>query len=210
TVNGQKMSKSLGNSFLPHELFTGDHKLLEKGYSPMTVKFFMLQAHYRSTLDFSNVALQAAEKGLSRLLISLETLKKIKPSETDTVDVKKIQQDCYDAMNDDFNTPVVIASLFEAVKTINLLESGNATITIESLTLLDHFMRSFIFDILGLKEEKEAQDDKLENLMQVILNMRTAAKENKNFALSDEIRDKLKLAGFEIKDGKEGVSWTFN
>lgn len=209
TVNGQKMSKSLGNSFLPHELFEGKHTLLERGYSPMTVRFFMLQAHYRSTLDFSNEALQAAEKGLSRLHTACQTMKQLKTSATSTFSVEELQSKLYEAMNEDFNTPIAIAVLFEIVKYINLVQDGKETLTAEDLSTLTTLTNSFVFDIMGLKEEEEAGSEKIDGLMQLVISIRAEAKSKKDFQTSDLIRDRLKAIGIEIKDGKDGTSFNF-
>ncbi|MFN4082374.1 MAG: cysteine--tRNA ligase [Bacteroidia bacterium] len=209
TVNGQKMSKSLGNSFLPHELFSGNHKLLQKGYTPMSVRFFMLQAHYRSTLDFSNEALMAAEKGLQRLFNALKLIPNLKTSSASTVDIKQLKEKLYDALNDDFNTPIAIAALFEGVKYINLIHDGKETITETDKNDLQNLCNSFVYDVFGLKDETQADNsEKLDGLMQLVLEQRKAAKERKDFAASDAIRDRLKQLGFEIKDGKEGTTYT--
>ena len=209
TVNGQKMSKSLGNSFLPHELFAGDHPILDKGYSPMTTRFFMLQAHYRSTLDFSNEALTASEKGFIRLNNALELLEKLKPGTISDYNVKDLELKCYQALNDDFNTPVVISHLFDAARVINSVNEGKMQLTHEDITHLKHVVTTFVIDIFGLKQETElAQSDDTENLMQFVLDLRAQAKNNKNFALSDQIRDQLTQLGFELKDTKEGTTWT--
>ncbi len=208
TVNGQKMSKSLGNSFLPHELFSGNHKLLDKGYSPMTVRFFMLQAHYRSTLDFSNEALQAAEKGFTRLMNALKLLPDLKVSAKSTVNCAELGKNMYAAMNDDFNTPVALAHLFEAVRIINSLNDGKESITATDKEELSKLMNDMVFGILGLAEEKAANTDKIDGLMQMIFEVRSTAKANKDFKTSDHIRDELKRIGFEIKDGKDGTSYT--
>ena len=153
TVNGARMSKSSGNGFLPNELFSGDHPLLERGYSPMTVRFFMAQSHYRSTLDFSNEALQAAEKGYKRLMESLSTLEKIEPATHSTVDVAELEEQCYDAMNDDFNSPILIATLFDAVRIINAARDKSESITASDLEQLKKMMHTFIFEVLGLLDE---------------------------------------------------------
>jgi cysteinyl-tRNA synthetase len=210
TVNGQKMSKSLGNSFLPFELFAGAHPLLDKGYSPMTVRFFMLQAHYRSTLDFSNEALQAAEKGFARLMNAVKLVSGLKTSTTSSVNVADISAKVYAAMNDDFNTPIALSHLFEAVRVINSVHDGKETLTAEDKQALEKLMHQFVFDILGLKEEQAAGSDKIDGLMQMILQQRVDAKARKDYATSDLIRDKLKELGFEIKDGKEGTSYTIS
>lgn len=210
TVNGQKMSKSLGNSFLPNELFAGNHTLLDKGYSPMTVKFFMLQAHYRSTLDFSNEALQAAEKGFARLMNAMKLIDGLKVSQRSTVNSQQLTDSVYGAMNDDFNTPIALSHLFEGVRIINSVNDGKETITAEDKNLLQKLMNDFVFNVFGLKEENEANTNKIDGLMQMIFNIRNNAKANKDFRTSDEIRDELKRLGFEIKDGKEGTSYTIN
>jgi cysteinyl-tRNA synthetase len=210
TVNGTRMSKSAGNGFTPEELFTGNHPVLDKGYSPMAVKFFMLQAHYRSTLDFSNEALQAAEKGLAKLMNSIDTLKKLKPSPASTVDIKSIQKQCYDAMNDDLNTAMVIAQLFEAIRIINSADAGTEKVTEEDITLLNKIYSDFVFDILGLKQEKDCDSADTEGLMQLILSIRADVKAKKDFTTSDKIRDELTKLNFIIKDGKDGAAWSKN
>lgn len=210
TVNGQKMSKSLGNSFLPHELFTGNHKLLDKGYSPMTVRFFVLQAHYRSTLDFGNEALQAAEKGFARLMNAVKLLNTLPVSGTSTSDIPKLVRNVYAAMDDDFNTPIALSHLFEGVRIINSVNDKKETLAQDDKTLLIKLFNDFVFDVLGLKEENAVNTDKIDGLMNMILDVRTEAKAKKDFATSDLIRDKLKEIGFEIKDGKEGTTYTIN
>lgn len=207
TVNGQKMSKSLGNSFLPQELFTGNHSLLNKGYSPMTVRFFMLQAHYRSTLDFSNEAMEASEKGYKRLMNSLVLLDSLTASTDSEVEITPLMQRCYDAMNDDFNSPVLIAELFEASRIINSIHDGKLKIDAKNLTLLKQLMEGFILNVLGLKNEQVAGDD-LPNVMDMIVNLRSEAKANRDYATSDKIRNGLQQIGFQLKDGKEGTTWS--
>ncbi|MDI9605627.1 MAG: cysteine--tRNA ligase [Bacteroidota bacterium] len=209
TVNGVRMSKTAGNGFLPKELFSGDHPLLDKGYSPMTVRFFMAQAHYRSTLDFSNEALQASEKGYKRLMESLSTLEKLEPSDTPTLQIGDLEAKCYDAMNDDFNSPVLIAHLFEGVRIINSVSDKTASIGKEELETLKRLMHTFVFDVLGLIDETKSGvgSDVIEGLMKLILDIRKTARENKDWAMSDKIRDELKEAGVEIKDTKDGVEW---
>jgi cysteinyl-tRNA synthetase len=208
TVNGQKMSKSLGNSFLPAELFSGSHQLLDKGYRPMVVRFFMLQAHYRSTLDFSNEALQAAEKGFARLMNAINLLDSLKTSNTSSIDVNALKTQVYDAMNDDFNTPVALAGLFEGVRMINSIHDGKETINKEDSILFSSFIKTFVYDVLGLKNEGVSDIGKTDGLMKLILEIRNQAKHKRDFATSDLIRDQLKEAGFEIKDGKEGTTYT--
>ncbi len=212
TVNGVRMSKTAGNGFLPKELFSGDHPLLDKGYSPMTVRFFMAQAHYRSTLDFSNEALQASERGYKRLMESLSTLEKLEPSDTPTLEIGDLETKCYDAMNDDFNSPVLIAHLFEGVRIINSLSDKTASIGKEDLETLKRLMNTFVFDVLGLVDETKSGvgsdgSNVIEGLMKLILDIRKTARENKDWAMSDKIRDELKKAGVEIKDTKDGVEW---
>ena len=209
TVNGQKMSKSLGNSFLPAELFAGSHPLLEQAYSPMTVRFFMLQSQYRSTLDFSNEALQASEKGCARLMAAVKTLENLKTAPQSTSDIKALQISCYEAMNDDFNTPVLIAHLFEAARIINSVNDGKETITADDYTLLKDLMHRFIFDVLGLKTESSSADnDKLLNgVMEIILDIRKDIKSKKDFVASDKLRDDLSKINITIKDTKEGAMW---
>lgn len=209
TVNGVRMSKSAGNGFLPLELFTGSHKLLEKGYSPMSVKFFMLQTHYRSTLDFSNEALQASEKGFDRLMNAVNTLEKLKSSEKSSSDIKSLCAKCYDAMNDDFNSPILLAHLFEGVKTINSIYDEKESISKEDLELLRKTFRDFIFDVLGLKEEKSAtnNDELANNLMNLIIDIRNEAKAKKDFPTSDKIRDSLTKTKITLKDTKYGTTW---
>lgn len=209
TVNGARMSKTAGNGFLPHELFTGSHPLLERGYSPMTVRFFMSQSHYRSTLDFSNEALQAAEKGYKKLMESIARLAKIEPSATSSVNVDELRQNCYAAMNDDFNSPVLISHLFEAVRIINSAADKTASLSAADLDALKQLMQTFVFDVLGLLDESEtnAAGNVIGGLMNLIIDIRKSARENKDWATSDKIRDELKAAGVEIKDTKEGVEW---
>jgi cysteinyl-tRNA synthetase len=206
TVNGQKMSKSLGNSFLPHELFSGNHPLLNKGHSPMVIRFFMLQAHYRSTLDFSNDALEASEKGFKRLMSAFELLDKLKVSDTSEIKVDEMEAKFKAAMDDDFNTSVLIAELFEATKTINSIYDGKTKIDQTSLENFKKLMKAFVMDVLGLKNDLQATDD-LAPVMDFILKIRTEAKANKDYATSDKIRIGLNEIGFQVKDGKEGSSW---
>lgn len=209
TVNGVRMSKSAGNGFLPMELFTGSHPLLTRGYSPMTVKFFMMQTHYRSTLDFSNEALQASEKGFERLMNAVKTLDKLKPSGKSFSIIKILREKCYEAMNDDFNSPVLIANLFEGVRIINSVNDGKETLSKSDLELLKKTFHEFIFDVLGLKEEKSSSnnDELTNNLMNLILEIRKEAKTKKDFTTSDKIRNALTKTNISIKDTKEGTTW---
>ena len=209
TINGQKMGKSLGNFITLDEFFTGGHKSLTQAYSPMTIRFFMLQAHYRSTLDFSNEALQAAEKGLKRLMEGMETLKKIKASNTTSIDVKKYWDDCYAAMNDDFNSPIVISILFDAVRVINSAKDGKEKLNADDIDSLKKLFDSFAFQILGLTDDTASQDSSsLDGLMNLILTLRQNAKANKDYAASDKIRDELAKLGITIKDTKDGATWS--
>lgn len=209
TVNGVRMSKSAGNGFLPDELFTGNHPLLEKGYSPMAVRFFMLQTHYSSTLDFSNEALQSSEKGFERLMESYNTLQQLKPSEQGTEDIKALQQKCYEAMNDDFNTPVLISHLFEAARMVNSCNDKLTSLSQADIKLLQQLYRDFLFDVLGLEARSEGgkSTEALGKVMDLLLGLRSKAKSEKNFELSDTIRDQLLAAGIQVKDGKEGSNW---
>lgn len=210
TVNGVRMSKTAGNGFLPHELFTGNHDLLEQGYSPMTVRFFMMQAHYRSTLDFSNEALKAAEKGLKRLLGSISLAEKLQPSEKSTVNIKELIDKCYQAMNDDFNSPIVISNLFEASRIANSAFIGKEQLTTSDIVDLKLLFKHFAFDILGLKQEILSENNKvLDDVIAVLIEMRHEAKMKKDFAASDRIRDELKKINIILKDTKEGTIWTY-
>lgn len=218
TINGQKMGKSLGNFITLEQFFTGRHESLEKAYSPMTIRFFILSAHYRGTVDFSNDALKASEKGLEKLLNGLADLERVPVSdkcdaETEKV-VRGLRQKCYDAMNDDLATPLVISYLFEACSTVNKLTDHKATICRECLDELSATMRLFAFDILGLREEKAASGDAREKafaeVMDMVLELRAKAKAAKDWATSDQIRDRLAAAGFEVKDTKDGVAWRLN
>lgn len=209
TINGQKMARSLGNFITLDELFSGNNKLLTQAYSPMTVRFFILQAHYRSTIDFSNEALQAAEKGLQKLMKAIETLHKLKPSATSTVDADKLRKNCYEAIDDDLNTPVLLSYLFEGVKQINSIADGSEKIDAATLDSLKALYNTFVFEILGLKDEKTgAVDTKLTNeLMKIIIGLRQDAKNKKEFEVSDNIRKALNEIGITIKDKKDGAEW---
>ena len=210
TVNGQKMSKSLGNSFLPRELFSGIHPLLNKGYNPMVVRFFMLQTHYRSTLDFSNDALNAAETAFNRLQDAYKTLRTLKASDKSTENIAELQKACYNAMNDDLNTSVMMAQLFDAARIINSANDGKTSVTHADIDLLNKLFNDFLFDICGVKFEEDTGESSrvLHNVVDVLLEMRAKAKADKNFQLSDELRNKLVAAGVKIKDGKEGSTWS--
>ncbi len=210
TINGQKMGKSLGNFITLEQLFTGNHPLLEKAYSPMTIRFFILQAHYRSTLDFSNEALTAAEKGLDRLMKGVETLGKLKASERSTVDVSDLEKRCREAMDDDLNSPMVISSLFDWVRVINQVADGTQQLSEEDLKRLRETVSLYVFDILGLRDEKSASaagNDKVAPLVELLLEMRQKAKTEKNWGFADLIRDRLTALGIRVKDRKDGVDW---
>ena len=215
TINGQKMGKSLNNFITLEQFFTGNHETLQQAYSPMTIRFFILSAHYRGTVDFSNEALQAAQKGYERLMNAIEDLKRIQTAATSDENTKKfvaaLRQKCYDAMNDDLMTPAVISNLFEACHIVNLLIDHKAQISEEDLKELSETMRLFAFDILGLVNERGANNDAREaaygKVVDMVLDLRAKAKANKDWAVSDQIRDALAEAGFQVKDTKDGVTW---
>ena len=212
TINGQKMGKSLGNFITLDEFFTGSHKLLDQAYSPMTIRFFILQAQYRSTVDFSNDALKASEKGYQRLMEAYSRLKSLKPSAASTVDVKDLRAKCTEAMNDDLNSPIVISHLFEAAKAINAVADGKATISAEDLEELKATYKLFVEDVLGLKadaaEGSSSTSEAYKKAVDLLLNIRLEAKQNKDWATSDKIRNALQAAGFTIKDTKDGFEWS--
>ncbi|RKR85287.1 cysteinyl-tRNA synthetase [Mucilaginibacter gracilis] len=207
TVNGQKMSKSLGNSFLPDELFTGNNTILSKAYSPMTVRFFMLQTHYSSTLDFSNDAMEASEKGFKRLMNAFALVDGLKVSAHSDVQLNEIENACYAAMNDDFNSPVLVAELFEISKIINSIYDGKTSIDAKNYEVLKNIIQHFVVDILGLKNEQAANDE-LPKVIDFIINLRSEAKSNMDYATSDKIRNGLQQIGFQLKDSKEGTTWS--
>jgi len=209
TLNGQKMGKSLGNAMSLDDIFSGNHPLLEKAYSPMTIRFFILQAHYRSTLDFSNEALQAAEKGMKKLFAALETLSQLKTdSNAPSIGIKPIEKACYDAMNDDFNSPMVIASLFETVHAINSLKAAEKLIQPTEQASLQSLFHDIIFDVLGLStDESTGNQGLVEGLMQTIIQLRQEARTRKDYATGDLIRTKLATLNIELQDGKEGTDW---
>ena len=208
TINGQKMGKSLGNFITLEQLTTGAHPLLEQAYSPMTIRFFILQAQYRSTLDFSNEALQAAEKGYERLMKAVSTLKKIKPSEASSVDISDVEARCTAAMDDDLNSPMVISELFDCVRTINQIYDGKQTISAADLAELRRVVDLFVFDILGLRDDLAGYNSQiLSSVVDMILNIRMEAKNAKDWATSDKIRDGLAAIGIKVKDRKDGFDW---
>ena len=213
TLNGQKMAKSTGNSINPGELFTGDSEHLSKGYAASAVRFFILQANYRSILDFSNDALLASEKGFNRLMEALKIGKSLPTSDTSSMDITSWRQSCYDAMNDDFNSPILIAQLFEAVKNIHLIKEEKAMITASDLALLNDTLHAFIYDVLGLEEGNafaKADDSKLSGTVELLIKLRKEARQNKDFATSDKIRDELLELGIQLKDGREGTTFSVN
>jgi cysteinyl-tRNA synthetase len=209
TINGQKMARSVGNFITLDELFSGNNKLLKQAYSPMTIRFFVLQAHYRSTVDFSNEALQAAEKGLNRLIKGMETLNKLKPSETSTVVISKLKDRCYESINDDLNSPILLSHLFDGVKYINSANEGIEKLNSDDIETLKSLYNTFVTDILGLKDDSsEKSDEKFTGeLVNMILNMRQDAKNRKDWTASDKIREDLNKLGINIKDRKNGADW---
>ncbi|MBN2237708.1 MAG: cysteine--tRNA ligase [Bacteroidales bacterium] len=209
TLNGQKMSKSTGNTLLPHELFSGENDKLSKAFSPMVVRFFILQAHYRSTLDLSDAALLAAEKGYARLLAAAELISKLVPQEKSTVNINQWIADSYAAMNDDFNTPILIANLFEGVRIINSAKAGTETLTAEDLEKFKVSFNQFVFDVLGFKQESELSktDELFEGVLATLIELRQQAKNNKDWASADLIRTELAKLKITLKDTKEGTDW---
>lgn len=210
TIDGQKMARSLGNFITLRELFTGSHKLLQQAYSPMTIRFFILQAHYRSTVDFSNEALQASEKGLERLMNGVKTLEELIPSEHSSVDISALKQNCFAALSDDLNSPVAIAHLFEGVRTINSVKVGTEKLSASDLADMKSFYNTVVFDILGLRAENiggSSQNEVLSGVVELLINLRKEAKANKDWATSDRIRNELNAIGIEMKDTKDGVEW---
>lgn len=220
TINGQKMGKSLGNFITLDELFNGTHKLLEQPYSPMTVRFFILQAHYRSTLDFSNEALQAAEKGLKRIMKASKDVEKLAVTESNklpdnkskvTDELEQLKESVFEALSDDLNTPIALSHLFDAVRVVNSVKDGSIAITNSDKGILNILLRDVVENILGLKNESAGEQNKnsvvIEKLMEIVLAERMQAKANKDWAKSDKIRDELTDAGVKIKDTKNGVEW---
>lgn len=217
TIAGKKMGKSYNNFITLDQFFTGEHPLLEQAYSPMTIRFFILQAHYRSTVDFSNEALQASHKGLDRLMDAANGLNRIEAVEDGKIGeeyAQDLETKCYEAMNDDFNTPIVISHLFDAARTINQLVDKKQTITAKGLEALRKVINTFVFDILGIKSEAESgnavHETAYSRVVDLLLELRAKAKANKDWATSDQIRDELSACGFEIKDTKDGATWKLN
>jgi cysteinyl-tRNA synthetase len=211
-LNGKKMSKSTGNSILPSEIYEGNNDILSKAFSPSVTRFFMMQAHYSSVLDLSNDALVAAEKGFSKLMEAVNILDRIPVSNTTTISINSWRGKCYVAMNDDFNTPILIANLFEGAKYINLLKEGKETITTEDLQILKDTMNTFVFDVLGLENSTETNqgETKLSGVIEMLIKMRKDARDNKDWAMSDKIRDELLEIGIQLKDGKDGTTFSVN
>lgn len=212
TLNGKKMAKSTGNNILPGEIFSGENNILSKAFTPSAVRFFMMQAHYTSILDLSNDALLASEKGYHKLMEALETLEGLDSSPISNFDITPWKQQCYDAMNDDFNTPILISHLFEAVKRINLIKEGKEKITSEDKEALKQSMNAFVFDVLGLEGKSMGTNDsgKLSGVVELLIELRNEARTNKDFATSDKIRDQLAALNIQLKDGKEGTTFSVN
>ena len=209
TINGQKMARSLNNFITLDELFSGDHKLLEQAYSPMALRLFILQAHYRSTLDFSNEALQAAQKGLERLIRAVEVLDVLQVSDSSTVSVNKLKEKCYKAINDDLNTPILVSHLFDGVKMINSINDGKEKISADDLDDMKGLYNLFVYDVLGLEgvEADEKDDELTGKVIETLLSIRHEAKNNKDWKTADRIRDELSALGIIIKDTKDGANW---
>jgi cysteinyl-tRNA synthetase len=216
TINGQKMGKSLGNFITLEQFFTGNHEKLDEAYSPMTIRFFILQAHYRSTVDFSNEALKASRKGLERLMDAIKQLNNISATENGEIDkayTASLRDKCYEAMNDDLNTPIVISHLFEACHIINQLTDKQTTITPDALEELKAIFQTFSFDILGLRQDADGNEERevaYSKAIDLLLEIRQQAKANKDWSTSDRIRNELSALGFEVKDTRDGVTWKLN
>lgn len=211
TMNGQRMSKSTGNYILPMQLITGENTFFEKPFAPSVLRFCFLQAHYRSVLDISNEAMLASEKGFDRLMEAVKSLDELKTSSESSFDVSQWKQKCIEALLDDFNSPILIATMFEAVKFINSVKENKATISTSDLELLKETLNAFVFDVLGLQDanQSESNNDKLEGVVGMLIAMRNQARADKNFALSDQIRDELLALGIQLKDSKEGTSFSY-
>ncbi len=211
-LNGHKMAKSTGNYILPDEILTGDNKILSKAFSPSVVRFFNMQANYRSILDFSSDALEASEKGHTKLMEAVRLIDKIEAGNTSTFNVENWKKDCYAAMNDDFNTPMLISNLFEAVKVINQIKDEKASLTVEDIEVLKSTLNAFVFDVLGLINETidTNSSGKLSGVVELLIKMRKEARVDKDWALSDKIRDELLVLGIQLKDGREGTTFSVN
>ncbi len=210
-LNSQKMAKSTGNFVLPKEIITGDNSVLSKAFAPSVVRFFNMQAHYRSILDFASDALEASEKGYYKLMEAVNSLDNLEAGKTSTFDVTSWKQQCYTAMNDDFNTPILIAHLFEAVKVINQIKENKASLISEDLEIFKATINAFVFDVLGLTNEtKQDSSDKIDGVVELLIKLRKEARDNKDWALSDQIRDELIALGIQLKDGREGTTFSIN
>jgi len=213
TLNGKKMSKSTGNHLLPNEIFSGDNQLLSKAYSPAVVRFFMLQAHYRNMLDLSEGALQAAEKGYKRMMEAIQSIENLPVSESTDFDIAQWEKSLYEAMNDDFNTPILIANLFEGVKYINQVKSGKAKISEADKKRLQKIFEDFAYEVLGLHKQdlsgNNNDNQTFDKVIQLLIDLRNQARAEKNWALSDKIRDELAKYGIQLKDGKDGTQYSF-
>ena len=211
-MNGKKMAKSTGNYILPNEIFSGENPHLTKAYAPSVARFFMLQAHYRSILDFTNNGMLASEKGFYRLMDAINVLEDLKSAEVSSLNIAGWKQNCYDAMNDDFNSPILIANLFEGVKYINQIKEGNETLTEEDLDTFKTTINAFVFDVLGLVNvtKSETNTERLSGAVELLIRLRQQARANKDFAMSDKIRDELAQVGIQLQDGKEGTTFTTN
>jgi len=210
-LNGQKMAKSTGNYILPDEILTGENKILSKAFSSSVVRFFNMQANYRSILDFSSDALEASEKGYLKLMEAMSSLVSLSPQKSSSVDISQWKKKCYAAMNDDFNTPVLISHLFEGVKFINQIKEGNASITSNDLVDFVTTMNAFVFDVLGLLNDvKDQASGKIDGVVTLLIKLRKEARENKDWDLSDQIRDELLSIGIQLKDGREGTTYSIS
>ena len=213
TLNGKKMAKSTGNNILPEELFSGRNEVIGKAFSPNVARFFMLQAHYRSILDFSKEALSASEKGFNKLMDAYASIDELPESSESTFNLAEWKQSCYDAMNDDFNSPILIAKLFDAVKSINAIKEESLKISTKDKLELKQALHDFLFDILGLRDGDTALDndsDKLSGTVDLLIKLRAEARNNRDFATSDKIRDQLQELGIQLKDGKDGTTFSIN
>jgi cysteinyl-tRNA synthetase len=206
------MAKSTGNYILPNEIFSGENPHLTKAYAPSVARFFMLQAHYRSILDFTNNGMLASEKGFYRLMDAINVLDDLKSAEVSSLNITGWKQNCYDAMNDDFNSPILIANLFEGVKYINQIKEGNETLTEEDLETFKTTINAFVFNVLGLVNvtKSETNTERLSGAVELLIRLRQQARANKDFAMSDKIRDELAQVGIQLQDGKEGTTFTTN
>lgn len=211
TLNGQKMAKSTGNNILPNEIFSGKNDKLDKAFSPSVTRFFMLQAHYRSNLDFSSEAMEASEKGFQKLMQGMSLLDDLPTADESSLDISNWVDNCYQAMNDDFNSPILIAHLFEGVKYVNLLNDGKESLQTEDVRLLQDTLKNFVYDVLGLVNDGvQGSSDKLNGAVALLIRLRKEARENKDWGLSDQIRDELLALGIQLKDGKEGTTFSVN